>query len=291
MTLRAGVVLAVLSAALLCACSGSGAEPAASPGAGSSPSADARRTVTAQVSGRTLAGHCTGEAGALPPVILESGQGSGQDQLASLEQELAGRTLVCAYDRAGVGGSDQAARLPRSVDAAVEDLTAFAEAAEVPSPYVVVGQSAGANLAFRAAQLAPERVAGFVAMNPVPPATPWLRLARQVQTKDEYAAELAYYRGENEEGFDYTGSGAMLTDPVPAEVPYVVLFDENCDGDSEFCDRVLPPLLKVARQLASAGADGSFVRARGAGHEVFATQPDLVLRVVQQVLETAGPAD
>jgi hypothetical protein len=43
-------------------------------------------------------------------------------------------------------------------------------------------------------------------------------------------------------------------------MPYVVMFDEDCDGDTEFCDRILPPLTAATRSLAAVGAGGRFVR-------------------------------
>ena len=76
------------------------------------------------------------------------------------------RTLVCAYDRAGSGRSDPPAKTPRPVSELVGDLDAFATAANVPAPYVLVGELTGGNVVFAYAQTHPEKVAGFVAMNP-----------------------------------------------------------------------------------------------------------------------------
>jgi hypothetical protein len=56
---------------------------------------------------------------------------------------------------------------------------------------------------FRYAQAHPDTVAGFVSMNPVPPAKTFLPMARKVETKDEYASELAFYRRGTKKGSSF----------------------------------------------------------------------------------------
>jgi pimeloyl-ACP methyl ester carboxylesterase len=150
------------------------------------------RQVSAQVDGRTLEGHCSGTEQDLPPVLLDSGMVGGQQELAKLEEQLVQRTVVCAYDRAGVGNSDPPSRSPRQLSDLVAELDAFAAATQVHAPYVLVGQSAGATVVFRYAQAHPDKVAGFVSMNPVPPAKTYLAAVRKVETKPEYQDELSF---------------------------------------------------------------------------------------------------
>jgi hypothetical protein len=80
----------------------------------------------------------------------------------------------------------------------------------------------------------------------------------------------------------------MLTDPLSSTMPYVVIFDGDCGGDTDFCGRVLVPLTKVTRSLAGIGQGGQFVRAEDAGHDIFSTDPALVLSTVDGVLDRAG---
>jgi pimeloyl-ACP methyl ester carboxylesterase len=246
------------------------------------------RQVTAQVAGRTLQGHCRGVQQDVPPVLLDSGLSGGQDELARLEEQLAQRTVVCAYDRAGVGESDPSAKTPRPLSGLVADLDAFATAANVRGPYVLVGHSTGATVVFMYAQTHPDKVAGFVSMNPVPPQTTYLKAIRKVQTKPEYQSELAFYRGENDEQISFGSSEQQLTIPLPATMPYVVMFDENCEGDSAFCRRVLPALTRVTKAMAAVGKGGQFLAAKGAGHQIYATRSDLVLKTVEGVLGDAN---
>jgi pimeloyl-ACP methyl ester carboxylesterase len=284
-------VLAVTAALVLAAGCGGGDEDAgggqaakASPAATSE---SASREVMASVDGRELSGHCSGtQAGDSPAVLLESGMGGGQDQLSDIEARFARRTLVCAYERAGVGGTDPAATTPRPVSELVADLDAFAAAAGARPPYLLVGQSMGANVVFMYAQAHPEKVAGFVSMNPVPPAETWLDAAKKVQTKAEFAEERSFYRGANDESTSFLEP--MLSDRLPSNMPYAVMFDEDCGGDSEFCDRILPALARTTRSLAAVGDGGRFVRAAGAGHNIFEVEPDLVQDTINDVLNDAN---
>jgi len=112
---------------------GGDANEAAERATTTSPSAVAPsvRDVTAQVSGRTLSGHCRGAEKDAPAVVLDGGMGGGQSQLAALEEDLAQLTVVCGYDRAGFGESDPPAKTPRPLSDIVADLDAFIAAAKL----------------------------------------------------------------------------------------------------------------------------------------------------------------
>jgi hypothetical protein len=71
-------------------------------------------------------------------------------------------------------------------------------------------------------------------------------------------------------------------------MPYAVMFDEDCEGDTEFCRRILPPLTRVTSSLANVGERGRFVRAKGAGHDIDQTRPKLVYRTIDAVLRDAA---
>ena len=105
----------------------------------------------------------------------------------------------------------------------VADLDVFAAAADASPPYLLVGQSMGANVVFMYAQAHPEKVAGFVSMNPVPPAETFIDAAKKVETKAEFAEEQSFDRGENEENTSF--QEPTLSNPLPARMPYAVMFD------------------------------------------------------------------
>jgi pimeloyl-ACP methyl ester carboxylesterase len=243
------------------------------------------RQISVTAEGRRLAGHCAGERPAgSPAVILESGMGGDQAALQPIEESLVSRTTVCAYDRAGVGQSDPAPTTPRTLAHLVSDLHAFLAGARIDPPYLLVGQSMGANVVFMYAQAYPGEVAGFVSMNPVPPYTRWIRAARKVETKTElHDNELVFYQGQNDERIAFQSTDKMLEDPLPDSLPYTVMFAEDCGGDTEFCGRVLEPLAATTKALGDVGQKGSFVRVKDAGHEIVVSNLDAVLQAIDGV--------
>ena len=234
---------------------------------------------------RSLALECTGSGG--PTVVLDHGQdGSGVD-LIGLQHELARDTLVCRYDRAGLGQSDPVP-FPRTAADAVADLHGLLSAAAVPGPYVLVGQSVGGVFVQLFARTYPEEVAGVVAMNAVPPAGPWLDRALALMTEQERAEEEAYYRGEGEgEQFDWYASFTELdAAPAPPDVPFLVLISTiaQCESPDDVCGRTYGVYETVMRELADSWPQGRFVQIE-TGHEIFQS-PDAVI-AIRRVIEAA----
>jgi pimeloyl-ACP methyl ester carboxylesterase len=250
------------------------------------------REVTATVAGRALVGQCVGPRTDAPTVVLEVGMGARRDSLLVVEDHLAKRTQVCSYDRAGKGASDPASR-PHPVTEVVSDLHAFLAAVNKP-PYFLVGHSFGAEVVFLYAQAHPDQVAGFVAINPGPPYQTWLRRARTVETEAEVQEfELPFPQGDNDEGINLSTSESMLTDPLPADLPYVVMFDAVCEDlppplrNPKDCARYVQLLAVTDQELAKVGQGGRFVWTKGGGHYLQVTQPDVVLATVDQVWKAA----
>ena len=252
--------------------------------------------VTATVTGRKLVGVCTGRNADAPTVLLEVGMGAPRGSLQLVEQHLAPRTQVCTYDRAGKGNSDPAST-PRPVSEVITDAHAFLTQAATQGakpPYLLVGQSFGAEVVFGYTQAHPDQVAGFISMNPSPPYKTWLKRARTVQTKAEIEEfELPYFRGDNEEGIDTRSDESMLTDPLPADMPYAVLFDEECDNlppplqNQKDCTRMVMLLELTAKDLANVGQGGRYVRVKGGGHRLYVAHLDDVMKPVEQVWSEA----
>lgn len=252
--------------------------------------------VTATVTGRKLVGQCTGLNADAPTVLLEVGMGGNRVDLSLVEAHLAPRTQVCSYDRAGKGSSDPAST-PRPVTEVISDTNAFlAQAATqgAKPPYFLVGHSFGGEVVFGYAQLYPDQVAGFLSINPSPPYKTWVKRAATVQTPAELREfELLWFRGENEEGIDTRSDERMLTDPLPADLPYAVLFDEECDNlppplqNQQDCTRMLRLLELTAKDLANVGKSGQYVRVKGAGHNIHLTQREVVWATVDQVWKAA----
>ena len=95
--------------------------------------------------GRTLSGGAAELRRTAPAVVLEGGIGADQNQLVALEEDLAQRTVVCAYDRAGLPARATLRRSPPPPLADVDaDIDGFIAAAGLEPPEFLVGHSAEA---------------------------------------------------------------------------------------------------------------------------------------------------
>jgi dienelactone hydrolase len=248
------------------------------------------RDIDVTVNGLDIEGRCSGEDVGEPAVILLHGNGGDQNDLANIEHHLGERTLVCTYNRPGVGVSEVPKDLPRPVTEVVQELAGFLDAAAIDPPYFVVGFSQGGEIGFLFAQAYPEDVAGFVSINPVPP--PYranIDAAKEVVTKEELETILLPdFKGENPEQISHTSNDSMLTDPLPPTTPYHILFDEDCGGDAQLCAKVLKFLPGIYRSLAQVGAGGRFTWVRGAGHDIDQSRPDVVEETIDEVWELAS---
>ncbi|MBV8732045.1 MAG: alpha/beta hydrolase [Acidobacteriia bacterium] len=92
------------------------------------------------IGGRSLNYSCVGEGS--PTVIFESGSGGPGMGWMHAQQEVAGYTRACWYDRAGYGWSD-AAPFPHPASAIAQDLHRMLRKADIAPPYVLVGFSFG----------------------------------------------------------------------------------------------------------------------------------------------------
>ena len=307
---RSGLCVLVVAGVVLTACGGgSGEDPAGDGSAAASSSSEPAQIwaegttgsmeVVADVSGRKLNGDCSGTNTDAPTVLLEVGMGGNPDTFNGVRDHLAPLTTFCLYDRAGTAFSDEPDELPRPVTDVVEDMDAFLRQAAdqgAGPPYVLVGHSFGGELAFLYAQAHPDQVAGFLAINPSPPSQTWLARARTVETEAELAEyELPYFEGDNEESVVLTSDESMLTDPLPPDLPYGVLFDERCEDlppplqEEARCAALVGQLELTMQDLARVGAGGSYTRVDGAGHFIMVTRPDVVLPQIDALLAGMTP--
>ncbi|HXQ35201.1 MAG TPA: alpha/beta hydrolase [Anaerolineales bacterium] len=228
-----------------------------------------------EVNGHSLYIECLGTGS--PTIVLETGEGGTVREFSQIKQKFAELTTTCAYDRANNGQSDKVAT-PRTAKDVIEDLHALLAAAEVPGPYLFVGHSAGGMFVQLYARTYPDQVIGVVAMNPVPPAHPWL-------DKVGDASEEAYYRGQNGESLDYlTSSDQIATAPLPPNVPFEMLLstDIQCEGD-QLCLKSYSTYEQIMQEVTAAWSNGKFSQVE-AGHNIFSNDLDAVVAAVERVL-------
>jgi pimeloyl-ACP methyl ester carboxylesterase len=248
---------------------------------------------TIDIGGRVLFLACDGEA--TPTVIIEHGQWGSSADMRPLQRELSRDTRVCLYDRAGMGQSDPPATpitAPRTAADVVADLHALLEVADVPGPYVLVGQSAGGVFVQLYARTYPDDVAGVVAMNAVPPADPWLDESAPFMTEQERADERAYYTGgEGTEDFDWNTSFVQLDAAgPPAAVPFLVLISTTaeCESADDICGRTHGVYEADMEEVAVQWPLGIYTEV-DAGHEIFYS-PDAVAAIRLVIAAVRDPS-
>jgi pimeloyl-ACP methyl ester carboxylesterase len=96
-----------------------------------------------------------------PAVILDSGLGGASLDWALVQPKISEHTLVCSYDRAGIGWSDESSN-KRTCQNMVDELHMLLHKAEIPAPYVLVGHSLGGINARLYASKYPNEVSGIV---------------------------------------------------------------------------------------------------------------------------------
>lgn len=115
-----------------------------------------------QVSSQRMHINCQGEGS--PAIILETLHGGTSANWAWIQPELAKKTQVCAYDRAGRGWSDPGAPA-LDLWGTAENLHNLLQLAEIEEPYILVGHSIGGLYVRAYAQQYPQETTGVVLLD------------------------------------------------------------------------------------------------------------------------------
>ncbi len=132
----------------------------------------------------------------------------------------------------------------------------------------------------------PEDVAGVIAMNPVPPFAEWREQGFPEMTKQERAAEIAYFEGENGESFDYRVSSEQIAEaPAPPDVPFEMLISTiaQCESPDDICGRTYPANEAIMESVSREWPDGGFSQVES-GHEIYIGDLEAILAIVDRVL-------
>lgn len=260
---------------------------------GVSPPYDARGRLV-DVGDRRLYLDCRGSGA--PTVVLENGLGSGAGGWGFVLEEIAERTRVCAYDRAGIGRSDGAPRRP--VSAYVEELRELLAAAGERPPWVLVGMSLGGTHVRVFAARHPDEVVGLVFVDAYMPdiRLPSASRLPPAVTADFRAGFEATARSiEATEPIDWHASLAELASAPVAGRPVEVL---SVPQELRLVHEQLDPELRAVLideweawiHALSPGRTRITIAERS-GHIIQLDRPDLVIEAVARVLAAARSAD
>jgi pimeloyl-ACP methyl ester carboxylesterase len=121
-----------------------------------------------------------------PTVIIEAGLNCEKDLYLGIQNRIARKTRVIAYDHAGIGESTSSPN-PRTLPYYVEELKTLMNYKNIKPPYILVGHSMGGHIIRYYALLYPEEVAGLVFLDA--PHEDWLDYARanwDTEQKEQY---------------------------------------------------------------------------------------------------------
>ena len=114
--------------------------------------------------------HClflTGRGQGIPTFVLDVGVGGTYQDWLPILENIAQKTQVVAYDRAGYGQSDKGP-FPRNSSRIADELKKLLDTAKIPGPYILVGHSLGGLNVQIFALKYPEDTAGLVLLDPPP---------------------------------------------------------------------------------------------------------------------------
>jgi pimeloyl-ACP methyl ester carboxylesterase len=280
------LVTIVVVTILLAGCSGARdrADRDAAPAPATTRAATGEIDGSFDVGGHKLHLRCegTGSPGS-PTVVYLHGLGGDGSDVESIST-LAGQTRVCTYDRVNVGRSDRVEGRHSGADS-VRDLHALLGAAGVPAPYLLVGFSFGGLLAIMYAGTYPDQVMGLVSLDGSLPTDDEVD---RLIPEDERAQVVAEQEA-NQESVDFyrtVDEAKALVAKVP-DVPVTYLAARPVELPPNWPVKRMRALIRT-KQIEFTGAvpDGRLVEVQSS-HDIDLEQPELVIREIQRVLETA----
>lgn len=279
------------------------------------------------IGGRRLHLWCEGEG---PPtvVVLPCMGGPGLEWVGVQRALREHGVAVCLVDRAGLGWSDPGP-WPRSFDRMVDELAAALDAAQIPGPHVLVGHSTGGVLVRHYAARHRDRVAALVLVDSsheaqnerlAIPATRYLRSAIRARAKPLTLARAAHAfgfgnrreRAEKECPADLVdahvalsltrrrrradvqemiawarvGAGARDANRQLGELPVTMITAGPAGRDDRY-----DTWLQLQNDLATLSTRTTRIFADHADHHVHHDDPDLVVRVIRDVVRQVAPSN
>jgi pimeloyl-ACP methyl ester carboxylesterase len=245
--------------------------------------------------------HCIGSGA--PTVVIDAGLGGSALEWLPIQEDVAGLTRVCAYDRAGYGWSDPGPA-PRTAAQAVDELHAMLAIAGEAPPFILLGHSFGGFNARLMAATYPAEVDGLILVesshpDELPIADGRVHAARNAIDPGRFVASAARRPAHLEAAqFLNTRRKALF-----AQMDELAHFADSASQVS--AAGMLPPVpLTVVARDADVGTDaarerhwqdlqrglsrlvpgGRLVVARGSGHNVHLERPDVVVAAVGGVI-------
>jgi pimeloyl-ACP methyl ester carboxylesterase len=232
-----------------------------------------------KIDGRTLRMLVTGNGQST--VVFENGLGPPLETWGKVQPAVSRFARTVAYDRAGVGVSDEGPA-PRDGRHVADDLHAALRLASVPPPYILVGHSLGGPFVRIYAGVYPDDVAGLVLVDPAPDSEEIgddVELPEAKASRDTFTQARASRVG--------AGIPVFLIDALgPLDVPFAtetiraLRMRGRAENEAEH--------LEYMNWLDTI-PDSRLIVTRRSGHNIPIEQPDLVIETIRQMAERTSP--
>lgn len=231
-----------------------------------------------------------------PTIVCESGAGSPRGTWAPLWPGLTDLSLSCCYDRAGLGQSEPGP-LPRGSIQVADELRRALALAEIPGPYLLVGEALGGHHIRVFAGRYPADVAGLVLADPATEyAADYLRArvspeiwARMVAAEAEALAAMDLPPGVAAEhapaNLDLCAEQVKAT-PIPPELPLVVLTSATQPSAPGFPVDLNAMIWELHAGIAQTSRRSQHLLVKGSTNMVE-DRPDALLVAVRYLVEQA----
>jgi pimeloyl-ACP methyl ester carboxylesterase len=257
------------------------------------------------------------DVGRRPVVVFESGAGTGLNTWSDVLEAVSAFATVIAYDRAGIGASEDDGQPPTPRHVA-QKLRAVLASTGVKPPYVLVGHSWGGLLIRMFAALYPAEVAGLVYVDSTDPRSPeqnaaYLRASgytddgilefmqrHREQLSAFVGSRTGPYRAEMEviQAAELSGFSEFRALPPPPSVPAAILVSNRLDPqmwqgrpcEPAACrDHWMRQRVEALRLLAPSNGDTVVTLADRSGHEIQRDEPRLVVSAIERVVSAQSP--
>lgn len=230
-----------------------------------------------------------------PTVVLVSGLGAPQAYWNPVIPDLAAKTTIVTYDRAGVGDSE-IGDLPTHAEQSAKDLQVLLDKLGVPGPYILVGHSYGGNVIRLFASMYPDDMGGLI-LEDTQHEDVLNELRKILKGKDLEAFEQLlvdmFSAPENPKTeADYrniTRDQLRNSKPLP-KIPFVMLTsaDRAKAMSDMFSDAAIEEIAKLDgalnRKLAALIPGGRHIIVEGTGHDIHADKPEALMGPVVEMI-------
>lgn len=234
-----------------------------------------------------------------PSIIIEGGGGhasSATGEWDKVAKALSENNRVYLYDRAGLGDSGSPSKLPRTSADIAADLHQAIDAANIPTPVVLVGFSLGGMHSLVFANAYPKQVAGIVLVDsshadqdetwyhalPVESSTE----AEPVKQARSMLHSRLEDRGETGERLDMVASREQVRSIKSlGTIPLVVLtHSPKYKVDPRLPDDLLNAIeshsQRLQKQFLALSSHSKQIVAKEAGHAIHVDEPELVIAAI-----------